>query len=45
MDDGAGGQSFDGNGEDGRVAELDRLSDFRLVTDARLELEEPALER
>ena len=34
MDDGGGGLSFDGNGEDGRVAELDRLSDFRLVTDA-----------
>ena len=25
MDDGGGGLSFDGNGEDGHVAELDRL--------------------
>eukprot|EP00964_Phaeocystis_antarctica_P012637 scaffold6962_cov54-Phaeocystis_antarctica.AAC.2 len=31
-------------GDRGRVAERDRLRDFNLVTDVRLELEEPALE-
>eukprot|EP00964_Phaeocystis_antarctica_P074471 scaffold45791_cov86-Phaeocystis_antarctica.AAC.2 len=31
-------------GDRGRVVERDRLRDFNLVTDVRLELEEPALE-